>query len=68
MQKDKPMKETTEDVDFRLLREGSDGRGQSLQFDECQVVFDAYNKQVRINLTGEQVERLVGWGWRDAGR
>jgi hypothetical protein len=51
------------DADFRLLREHSDGTGQSLQFDAFQVVFDGYNMQLRINLTRNQVERLSAWGW-----
>jgi hypothetical protein len=52
-----------EDTDFRLLCEKSDGTGQSLQFDAFQVVFDGYNMQLRINLTGRQVECLSAWGW-----
>ncbi len=39
-----------------------------MQFDGFQVVFDPYNKQIRINLTGEQVERLDIWGWLRARR
>ncbi len=53
----------TTDYDFRLLQELSDGQGRSLQFDGFQVIFDPYNKQVRINLTGEQAERLANWEW-----
>jgi len=55
-----------EDTDFRLLRENSDGTGMSLQFDAFQVVFDGYNRQLRINLTGWQVARLSAWGWESA--
>lgn len=53
-----------DDADFRLLRENSDGTGQSLQFDAPQVVFDGYDMQLRINLTGWQVERLSAWRWQ----
>ena len=52
-----------EDADFRLLREQSDGIGQSVQFDAFQVVLDVHNKQLRINLTPWQLERLLVWGW-----
>ncbi len=53
-----------DDTDFRLLRDSPDGTGQSLQFDAHQVVLDGYNTQLRINLTGWQVERLSAWGWQ----
>ena len=52
-----------EDADFRLLREESDGIGQSVQFDAFQVVLDIYNQQLLINLSPFQLEHIKAWGW-----
>jgi hypothetical protein len=37
--------------------------GCSIDLDDFQVVFDSHNKQIRINLSGQQTDRLKDWGW-----
>lgn len=51
-----------ENADFWLLRESCDGTGRSVQFDAFQVFLDG--SQLKINLTGRQLDMLLEWEWR----
>ncbi len=46
---------------FWLTQAFFDGEGRAVEFDDFQVILDPYNKQIRINLSGEQVDRLLKW-------
>lgn len=53
----------TTNFSYLLTRVDDDGNAQIIDLDDFQVVFDAEQKQVRANLSGEQVTRLKGWEW-----
>jgi hypothetical protein len=44
--------------------------GCSIDLDDTQIIFDPGKQQIRINLSGQQVDRLKTWPWpgvRDQG-
>jgi hypothetical protein len=51
---------------FMIMRIFDNGHAECLDLDDYQLVFDAYNKQVRINLSGEQSATVSNWNWRPA--
>jgi hypothetical protein len=58
-------KETTSFY-FQLFRiNGVDGETANIvDLDDFQVIFDPYNSQIRINLSGEQREQIKKW-WKE---
>lgn len=42
---------------FDLICRTQEGIDGGFDIDDFQLVFDEYNKQIRINLSGDQVER-----------